>query len=92
MVIDDNPAVPIEIFDFIVTSCHRTIYNLWRQALEYFDSFLVGLTATPAPTIAYFQQNRVGEYNHERAVADGVNVRYWSSNLDLDGTPITSIY
>src|SRR5436189_60565 len=73
-----NPAVPIEKFDFIVTDeCHRSIYNLWRQGLEYFDAFLVGLTATPAPqTIAYFHQNRVAEYNHERAVAGGVNVGY----------------
>jgi len=73
-----SPAVPIEKFDFIVTDeCHRSIYNLWRQVLEYFDAFLVGLTATPAPqTIAYFHQNRVAEYNHERAVADGVNVGY----------------
>jgi type I restriction enzyme R subunit len=73
-----NPAVPIETFDFIVTDeCHRSIYNLWRQVLEYFDAFLVGLTATPAPqTIAYFHQNRVAEYNHERAVADSVNVGY----------------
>jgi type I restriction enzyme, R subunit len=73
-----NPTVPIEKFDFIVTDeCHRSIYNLWRQVLEYFDAFLIGLTATPAPqTIAYFQQNRVAEYNHERAVADGVNVGY----------------
>jgi type I restriction enzyme R subunit len=73
-----NPAVPIEKFDFIITDeCHRSIYNLWRQVLEYFDGFLIGLTATPAPqTIAYFHQNRVAEYNHERAVADGVNVGY----------------
>jgi type I restriction enzyme, R subunit len=73
-----NPTVPIEKFDFIVTDeCHRSIYNLWRQVLEYFDAFLVGLTATPAPqTIAYFHQNRVAEYNHERAVTDGVNVGY----------------
>ena len=73
-----NPAVPIEKFDFIVTDeCHRSIYNLWRQVLEYFDASLVGLTATPAPqTIAYFHQNRVAEYNHERAVTDGVNVGY----------------
>jgi len=73
-----NPTVPIEKFDFIVTDeCHRSIYNLWRQVLEYFDASLVGLTATPAPqTIAYFHQNRVAEYNHERAVTDGVNVGY----------------
>ena len=31
-----NPAFPIEEFDFIITDeCHRSIYNLWRQVLEY---------------------------------------------------------
>ena len=44
-----NPAVPIETFDFIITDeCHRSIYGTWRQVLEYFDAFLVGLTATPS--------------------------------------------
>lgn len=73
-----NPAIPIEAFDFIVTDeCHRSIYNLWRQVLEYFDAFLIGLTATPSKqTIGFFNQNLVMEYNHERAVADGVNVGY----------------
>jgi type I restriction enzyme R subunit len=73
-----NPAIPIETFDFIVTDeCHRSIYNLWRQVLEYFDAFLIGLTATPSKqTIGFFNQNLVTEYNHERAVADGVNVGY----------------
>ena len=38
-----NPALPIETFDFIVTDeCHRSIYNLWRQVLEYFDAHLIG--------------------------------------------------
>src|SRR5216117_4068552 len=73
-----NPNVPIETFDFIVTDeCHRSIYNLWRQVLEYFDAFLIGLTATPSKqTIGFFNQNLVMEYGHERAVADGVNVGY----------------
>lgn len=73
-----NPAIPIETFDFIVTDeCHRSIYNLWRQVLEYFDAFLIGLTATPSKqTIGFFNQNLVTEYTHERAVADGVNVGY----------------
>jgi len=82
---DDRPKdvaytarVPIEAFDFIVTDeCHRSIYGLWRQVLEYFDAFTVGLTATPSKqTIGFFNQNLVMEYNHERAVADGVNVGY----------------
>jgi type I restriction enzyme, R subunit len=73
-----NPKVPIETFDFIVTDeCHRSIYNLWRQVLEYFDAYLIGLTATPnKQTFGFFYQNLVQEYGHERAVADGVNVNY----------------
>lgn len=73
-----NPQIPIETFDFIVTDeCHRSIYNLWRQVLEYFDAFIVGLTATPSKqTLGFFNQNLVTEYSHERAVADGVNVDY----------------
>ena len=73
-----NPAFPIETFDVIVTDeCHRSIYNLWRQVLEYFDATIVGLTATPSKqTFGFFQQNLAMEYGHERAVADGVNVNY----------------
>ncbi|MDI6916913.1 MAG: type I restriction-modification enzyme R subunit C-terminal domain-containing protein [Thermoplasmatales archaeon] len=73
-----NPRIPIETFDFIVTDeCHRSIYNLWRQVLEYFDAFIIGLTATPSKqTLGFFDQNLVTEYGHERAVADGVNVGY----------------
>jgi len=73
-----NPQIPLESFDFIVTDeCHRSIYNLWRQGLEYFDAFLIGLTATPSKqTLGFFNQNLVMEYSHERAVADGVNVGY----------------
>ena len=73
-----NPIIPPETFDFIVTDeCHRSIYGLWRQVLEYFDAHLIGLTATPSKqTIGFFNQNLVMEYNHERAVVDGVNVGY----------------
>ena len=73
-----NPGIPIETFDFIVTDeCHRSIYNLWRQVLEYFDAFLIGLTATPIKqTFGFFNQNLVMEYGHEQAVADGVNVDF----------------
>jgi len=73
-----NPKLPIETFDFIITDeCHRSIYNLWRQVLEYFDAFTIGLTATPSKqTFGFFNQNLVMEYNHEQAVADGVNVGF----------------
>ena len=74
--VEYNPNIPIDTFDFIITDeCHRSIYNLWRQVLEYFDAFLIGLTATPSvQTLGFFQQNLVMEYTHEEAVADGVNV------------------
>jgi type I restriction enzyme R subunit len=73
-----NPDIPIEAFDvIIIDECHRSIYNLWRQVLEYFDAFLIGLTATPTKkTLGFFHQNLVSEYTHEDAVVDKVNVGY----------------
>jgi type I restriction enzyme R subunit len=73
-----NEKVPIEFFDFIVIDeCHRSIYNLWKQVLDYFDAFQVGLTATPDNrTFGYFNQNIVSDYGYEKAVIDGVLVPY----------------
>ncbi len=73
-----NAGLPPEFFDVIVVDeCHRSIYSLWRQVLEYFDAFLVGLTATPAKhTYGFFNKNLVMEYAHDQAVADGVNVDF----------------
>ncbi len=73
-----NAQIPIETFDAVFADeCHRSIYNLWRQVLEYFDAFLVGLTATPSKqTLGFFDRNLVMEYGHEQAVADGVNVDF----------------
>lgn len=73
-----NPNLPPDFFDLIIIDeCHRSIYNKWRSVLDYFDAFLVGLTATPhAGTLGFFNQNLVSEYSHEDAVRDGVNVPY----------------
>jgi type I restriction enzyme R subunit len=73
-----NPKIPIEAFDVvIVDECHRSIYGVWRQVLDYFDAFIVGLTATPGKqTFGFFDQNLVMEYDHDEAVADGVNVDF----------------
>lgn len=59
-----SPKIPIEYFDFIVIDeCHRSIYNLWHQVLDYFDAFLIGLTATPDKrTFGFFNENVVSEY------------------------------
>lgn len=73
-----NSTIPIEFFDFIVIDeCHRSIYNLWKQVLDYFDAFQIGLTATPDNrTFGYFNQNLVSDYGYEKAVIDGVLVPY----------------
>ena len=73
-----NENLPIEFFDFvIIDECHRSIYNLWKQVLDYFDAFLIGLTATPDNrTFGFFNQNVVSEYGYEDAVTDGVLVPY----------------
>jgi type I restriction enzyme R subunit len=43
-----NTKLPPEFFDFVVIDeCHRSIYNLWKQVLDYFDAFLIGLTQLP---------------------------------------------
>jgi len=70
--------LPIETFDIIIVDeCHRSIYNLWKGVLDYFDAFQVGLTATPSPhTLGYFNQNLASTYTHEQAVLDKVNVGY----------------
>ncbi|MEM9299318.1 MAG: DEAD/DEAH box helicase family protein, partial [Bacteroidota bacterium] len=74
--VDYTPKVPIEQFDFIVIDeCHRSIYNLWKQVLDYFDAFLIGLTATPDKrTFGFFNENVVSQYTYEESVIDGVNV------------------
>ena len=71
-----NEKYPPEFFDcIIVDECHRSIYNVWNQVLEYFDAFIIGLTATPDKrTFAFFNQNIVSEYSREQAIIDGVNV------------------
>lgn len=78
MPVEYNTAVPPEMFDIIVVDeCHRSIYNVWRQVLEYFDAFIIGLTATPSKqTFGFFHKNLIMEYPHERAVTDGVNVDF----------------
>lgn len=73
-----NPEMPPETFDLIIVDeCHRSIYGKWRQVLEYFDAYLVGLTATPVKqTFGFFHQNLASEYTYRESVVDGVNVDF----------------
>ena len=84
-----NAKYPPEFFDcIIVDECHRSIYNVWNQVLEYFDAFVIGLTATPDKrTFAFFNQNIVSEYSREQAIIDGVNV---GEDVFLIETDVTS--
>jgi type I restriction enzyme R subunit len=89
-----NPDLPPDTFDvIIIDECHRSIYGLWRQVLEYFDAHLIGLTATPTKqTFGFFRQNLVTEYSHDEAVADGVNVDFTvykiETKITKDGSAI----
>ncbi len=73
-----NERTPMEFFDFIVIDeCHQSIYNLWKQVVDYFDAFQIGLTATPDNrTFGYFEKNIVSDYGYKKAVEDGVLVPY----------------
>ena len=84
--VDYTARVPIEQFDFIVIDeCHRSIYNLWKQVFDYFDAFLIGLTATPDKrTFGFFEENVVSEYTYEESVIDGVNVPYDVYNIETE--------
>ena len=66
--VDYNPALPIETFDVvIVDECHRSIYGVWRQVLDYFDAFLIGLTATPEQADVRVLQPEPRDGVHARA-------------------------
>ncbi len=84
-----NAKYPVEYFDFIIIDeCHRSIYNVWQQVLDYFDAFLIGLTATPDKrTFGFFNENVVSEYPREQAIIDNVNV---GEDLYVIQTDITS--
>ena len=84
--VEYTPRVPIEQFDFIVIDeAHRSIYNLWKQVLDYFDAFLIGLTATPDKrTFGFFNENVVSQYTYEESVTDGVNVPYDVYTIETD--------
>jgi len=79
------PAFTSGYFDVVVTDeAHRSIYGSWRPALEHFDAFHIGLTATPAQyiernTYKFYQcEDQTPDFSHpiEEAFRDGHLVRY----------------
>lgn len=54
-----NPKLPPENFDVVVIDeWRRSIYNLWRLVIDYFDAYLIGLTAKPNNRTYGFFQNK----------------------------------
>ena len=75
--VDYNEHLPIEAFDvIIVDECHRSIYGVWRQVLEYFDAFLIGLTPPRQADVWLLQPEPGDGVRFPQAVADGVNVDF----------------
>jgi type I restriction enzyme R subunit len=78
-------------FDLIIVDeAHRTIYKKYRGIFEYFDSFVLGLTATPADevhrnTYDFFQtgDEPTDSYGFNRAVNDGNLVPFKAFEIDL---------
>ncbi len=72
-------------FDLIIVDeCHRSVYNKYLGILRYFDSLVLGLTATPkdqvdADTYTLFGVDKnkpTYEYDFETAVREGFLVDY----------------
>jgi type I restriction enzyme R subunit len=72
-------------FDVVISDeSHRSIYNLWQDTLNYFDAYLVGLTATPADyldrnTFTFFDRpdhEPTYSYEYDEAVQEGYLVPF----------------
>ncbi|MCD7809222.1 MAG: DEAD/DEAH box helicase family protein, partial [Erysipelotrichaceae bacterium] len=79
-------------FDLIICDeAHRSIYNKYKDIFTYFDSLLIGLTATPKDDVdkntyeIFDLENGVPTYGYElaQAVKDGYLVDYLSAETEL---------
>lgn len=79
-------------FDLVICDeAHRSVYNKYRDIFSYFDSPLVGLTATPKDDIdkntydVFELENGVPTYGYElaQAVKDGFLVDFVSAETKL---------
>ncbi|MGN1061799.1 MAG: DEAD/DEAH box helicase family protein [Candidatus Scatosoma sp.] len=89
---DDKKLFTCGHFDLVITDeAHRSIYNKYKDIFNYFDAFLVGLTATPKDeidknTYSVFElENGVPTYGYElaQAVTDGFLVDFTSVESKL---------
>ena len=89
-----SSQIPPETYDLIIVDeCHRSIYGVWRNVLNYFNAPIVGLTATPTKTtLGFFEQNLVSEYSFPQSVADGVNVDFDIYRISASGPILINKY
>lgn len=88
----DKPARfgPFDFDLIIVDEAHRSVYNRFKRILEYFDAYVVGLTATPKSeidhdTYALFEMEDKTpsfEYSLDEAVADRNLVPFKTARQD----------
>ena len=76
-------------FDLIIVDeAHRTLFNVYRAIFEYFDSFVVGLTATPSTAIDRSTYDildlRLNEPTFELKFEEAVNLGYLVSYKAFD--------
>lgn len=80
-------------FDLIIVDeAHRTIYKKYRAIFEYFDAFILGLTATPKDevhknTYEFFQMSDnepTDSYSLDKAIKDGFLVPPKVKEFDLN--------
>lgn len=79
-------------FDLIIVDeAHRTIYKKYKAIFEYFDAFILGLTATPTDevhrnTYEFFQtgdKEPTDSYSLDTAIKDGNLVPFKAKEIDL---------
>jgi len=63
-----NPDLPIETFDIVVIdTCNASLTRHFRRVLDYFDAYVIGLTAeADEATLALFDGNVVGGDGDQR--------------------------
>ncbi len=75
----------VGFFDLIIADeSHRSIYNVYKDIFDYFDSYQIGLTATPVDLIARNtfsmfncdNQDPTANYDYETAVKEGYLVPF----------------
>ena len=92
MLTDDQRFYGIGHFDLIILDeAHRSVYQKYRAIFEYFDSMLIGLTATPKTEVDHNTYGLFGieddnptfAYELDKAVAEGYLVRPKAMSVPL---------